>query len=58
MFATIAGGLWVLLGPTVGGVFTQVLAETLRVPIQGSATVKNLLGRRGSTMRSTQVHWN
>ena len=44
VFATIAGGIWVLLGPTVGAVFTQVLAETLRVLIQGSVTVKNLLG--------------
>ena len=27
VFAAIAGGIWVLLGPTVGAVFTQVLAE-------------------------------
>ena len=38
VFAVIAGGMWVLLGPTVGAVFTQVLAESLRVAIQGSAT--------------------
>ena len=44
VFAVIAGGLWVLLGPTVGAVFTQVLAEGLRVAIQGSATLKSLLG--------------
>jgi branched-chain amino acid transport system permease protein len=44
VFAAIAGGIWVLLGPTVGAVFTQVLAETLRVLIQGSATLKSLLG--------------
>ena len=44
VFASIAGGIWVLLGPTVGAVFTQVLAEGLRVVIQGSATLKNLLG--------------
>jgi branched-chain amino acid transport system permease protein len=44
VFATIAGGLWVLLGPTVGAVFTQVLAEGLRVAIQGSTTLKGLLG--------------
>ncbi|NJO35718.1 MAG: branched-chain amino acid ABC transporter permease [Rhodospirillales bacterium] len=44
VFAVIAGGMWVLLGPTVGAVFTQVLAEGLRVAIQGSATLKNLLG--------------
>ena len=33
-----------LLGPTVGAVFTQVLAEGLRVAVQGSATLKSLLG--------------
>jgi branched-chain amino acid transport system permease protein len=44
VFAVIAGGLWVPLGPTVGAVFTQVLAEGLRVAIQGSATLKSLLG--------------
>jgi len=44
VFATIAGGLGVLLGPTVGAVFTQLLAEGLRVTIQGSTTLKGLLG--------------
>ncbi len=44
VFAVISGGMWVLLGPTVGAVFTQLLAEGLRVLIQGSATLKNLLG--------------
>ncbi len=44
VFAVIAGGVWVLLGPTVGAVFTQVLAETLRVVIQGSATLKGVFG--------------
>ena len=44
VFAAIAGGIWVLLGPTVGAVFTQVLAETLRVIIQGSATLRGVLG--------------
>jgi branched-chain amino acid transport system permease protein len=44
VFAAIAGGLWVMLGPTVGAVFTQVLAEGLRVAIQGSTTLKSLLG--------------
>ena len=44
VFATIAGGLGVLLGPTIGAVFTQVLAEGLRVAIQGSSTLKSLLG--------------
>lgn len=44
VFAVIAGGLWVPLGPTVGAIFTQVLTEGLRVAIQGSATLKALLG--------------
>jgi branched-chain amino acid transport system permease protein len=44
VFAVIAGGMWVLLGPTVGAVFTQLLAEGLRVAIQGSQTLKAVLG--------------
>ena len=44
VFAVIAGGMGVLLGPTVGAVFTQVLSEGLRVAVQGSATLKGLLG--------------
>ena len=44
VFAAIAGGIGVLLGPTVGAVFTQALAEGLRVVIQGSETLKGLLG--------------
>jgi branched-chain amino acid transport system permease protein len=44
VFAVISGGIWVLLGPTVGAIFTQVLAEGLRVAIQGSATLKELFG--------------
>jgi branched-chain amino acid transport system permease protein len=44
VFAVIAGGMWVMLGPTVGAVFTQVLSEVLRVTIQNSATLEKLLG--------------
>jgi branched-chain amino acid transport system permease protein len=44
VFASIAGGLWVLLGPTVGAVFTQLLSEGLRVTIQGSATLRETFG--------------
>jgi branched-chain amino acid transport system permease protein len=44
VFAVIAGGMWVAFGPTVGAVFTQVLTEGLRVLIQGSGTLKALLG--------------
>jgi branched-chain amino acid transport system permease protein len=44
VFAVIAGGMWVLLGPTVGAVFTQILSEGLRVGIQSSALLKTWLG--------------
>lgn len=44
VFGVIAGGIGVLLGPTVGAVFTQVLSETLRVAIQGSETLKETFG--------------
>jgi branched-chain amino acid transport system permease protein len=33
VFAVIAGGMFVQLGPTVGAVFTLLLAETLRVSV-------------------------
>ena len=44
VFAVIAGGMWTLLGPTFGAFFTQMLAETLRVGVQSSTTLKALLG--------------
>jgi branched-chain amino acid transport system permease protein len=44
VFAVIAGGMWVMLGPTVGAVFTQVLTEVLRVAIQSSAVLKSIFG--------------
>jgi branched-chain amino acid transport system permease protein len=44
VFATIAGGIWVLLGPTFGAVFTQLLSETLRVGIQGSEWLSKTFG--------------
>ena len=44
VFACIAGGLWTLLGPTFGAVFTQLLTEFLRVGVQGSATLQSILG--------------
>ena len=44
VFAVIAGGLNVMLGPTVGAVFTQVLSEVLRVTIQGSTTLQSIFG--------------
>jgi branched-chain amino acid transport system permease protein len=44
VFGVIAGGLTVLLGPTVGAIFTQVLSEVLRVAIQGSDILGKTLG--------------
>ncbi len=44
VFAVIAGGIGVLLGPTVGAVFTQLLSEGLRVAVQGSGFLKTWLG--------------
>lgn len=45
VFAVIAGGIWSLFGPTFGAVFTQVLAETLRVGLRSSETLSKLLGQ-------------
>jgi branched-chain amino acid transport system permease protein len=44
VFAVIAGGLWVMLGPTVGAVFTQLLSEGLRVTIQSSTLLQSIFG--------------
>ena len=44
VFAVISGGMWVMLGPSFGALLTQLLAEGLRVALQGSATLKALLG--------------
>lgn len=44
VFAVVAGGIGVMLGPTVGAVFTQLLSEGLRVIIQSSAPIKAMLG--------------
>jgi branched-chain amino acid transport system permease protein len=44
VFACIAGGLWTLLGPTFGAVFTQLLSEFLRVGVQGSEFLQSILG--------------
>ena len=51
VFAVIAGGMWVMLGPTVGAVFTQVLAEGLRVAIQSSAPLQKHLRLGGAGAR-------
>jgi branched-chain amino acid transport system permease protein len=44
VFAVIAGGLWTMLGPTVGAIFTQFMSEGLRVTIQSSSLAKEWLG--------------
>lgn len=44
VFAVVAGGMWVMLGPTVGAVFTQLLSEGLRIAIQSSTGLKGALG--------------
>lgn len=44
VFGVVAGGLTVLLGPTVGAIFTQVLSEGLRVVLQNSEWLAKLLG--------------
>ncbi len=46
VFACIAGGLWTLLGPTFGAVFTQLLTEGLRVTVQSSTTLQSILGQK------------
>ena len=40
VFACIAGGMGVMLGPTFGAFFTQILSEVLRILIQSSAWLK------------------
>jgi len=55
VFAVIAGGMWVMLGPTVGAVFTQVLSEGLRVTIQGSTTLQSIFGQ-GALALDTMVY--
>jgi branched-chain amino acid transport system permease protein len=55
VFAVIAGGMWVMLGPTVGAVFTQVLSEVLRVSIQGSAVMQKIFGQ-GALALDTMIY--
>jgi branched-chain amino acid transport system permease protein len=55
VFAVVAGGMWVMLGPTVGAVFTQVLSEVLRVSIQGSATMQSIFGQ-GALALDTMIY--
>lgn len=46
VFGVVAGGMGVLLGPTVGAIFTQSLSEGLRVTTQSSAWLNETLGSR------------
>jgi len=46
----IAGGIWVMLGPTLGAVITLMLAEILRVSIQSSDTLKDWFGSGALTL--------
>ena len=44
VFAVVAGGVWVMLGPTLGAVITLMLAEVLRVTISSSEALKGVFG--------------
>lgn len=52
VFAVIAGGVWVMLGPTLGAVITLMLAEVLRVSIQSNDTLKDWFGSGALTLDS------
>ncbi|MGF1649914.1 MAG: branched-chain amino acid ABC transporter permease [Hyphomicrobiaceae bacterium] len=44
VFACIAGGIGVMLGPTLGAILTQSLTEFLRVAIQSNEAIRTTLG--------------
>ena len=50
VFGVVAGGIGVMLGPTVGAVLTQLLSEGLRMFFQGSATLNTFLGSRALSL--------
>jgi branched-chain amino acid transport system permease protein len=50
VFAVTAGGMFVLLGPTLGAVFTLLLAEGLRVMIQKSAWLQATFGSKALSL--------
>lgn len=50
VFGAVAGGMGVLLGPTVGAILTQMLGEGLRVTVQGSAWLDQTLGTRALSL--------
>ncbi len=52
VFAVVAGGMWVMFGPTVGAVFTLLLSEGLRTVIQSSTLLKSWFGSAALTFDS------
>ncbi|TCT00435.1 branched-chain amino acid ABC transporter permease [Aquabacter spiritensis] len=46
VFGAVAGGIGVMLGPTIGALFTQLLSEGLRMFFQGSVTLNAMFGSR------------
>lgn len=50
VFGVVAGGIGVLLGPTVGAILTQSLSEGLRVFAQSSAWLTENLGTRALSL--------
>jgi branched-chain amino acid transport system permease protein len=46
VFGVVAGGIGVMLGPTIGALFTQLLSEGLRMFFQGSVTLNAMFGSR------------
>ncbi|MDH0126769.1 branched-chain amino acid ABC transporter permease [Brucella intermedia GD04153] len=50
VFGVVAGGMGVLLGPTVGAIFTQTLSEGLRLFTQGSDWLTATLGTRALSL--------
>lgn len=50
VFGVVSGGMGVLLGPTVGAIFTQVLSEGLRLVAQGSEWLTITFGTRALSL--------
>lgn len=46
VFGAVAGGIGVMLGPSVGALLTQLLSEGLRMIFQGSAMLNTMFGSR------------
>ncbi|RRD21537.1 branched-chain amino acid ABC transporter permease [Brucellaceae bacterium VT-16-1752] len=50
VFGVVSGGMGVMLGPTVGAIFTQALSEGLRLFTQGSEWLTANLGTRALSL--------